>query len=160
MSNGVGAVESNDVFVTRILDRLQIALQPVVDLASGALFAYEALARFPSEPGRPVDEVIAQAHAAGSGPALEAACLRAALARRADLPGDVQLSVNLSPDVVDHPDVASSWDADLDGVIVEVTLGALPKIVFWNSDWFTYTPVFNAERLKFAGRQTSNNFGF
>ncbi|MDP9091648.1 MAG: EAL domain-containing protein [Actinomycetota bacterium] len=121
MSDGLGTAEPSDVAVAMVLDGLQVSLQPVVDLASGAVFAYEALARFPSQAGRPVEDVIAWAHVAGHGPAVEAACLRAALNRRGDLPDAVRLSVNLSPDMVDHPDVASTWDDDLDGVLVEIT---------------------------------------
>lgn len=107
--------------VAGVLDRLEIVLQPIVDLATGAVLAQEALARFGHAPGTPTDLIIKQAHAAGFGYLLEAACLRLALERRPDLPAGVRLTVNLSPDVVHHPRIAECWPADLDGVIVEVT---------------------------------------
>lgn len=110
-----------DVGVADVLAGVEILLQPIVDLATGAVFAQEALARFGHAPAARPDDVIARAHAGGYGYALEAACLRAALARRDDLPHGVLLSVNLSPDVAYHPVVARSWPDDLDGVIVEVT---------------------------------------
>jgi EAL domain-containing protein (putative c-di-GMP-specific phosphodiesterase class I) len=104
-----------------IVDGLDIHLQPIIDTANGAVWAFEALARFASAPLRPVDEAIAAAHLAGYGHALEAACLQAALARRAELPAGVRLALNVSPDVLANPAIVDSWDADLGGVIVEVT---------------------------------------
>lgn len=104
-----------------VLDGLEIHLQPIVDVATGVPLAMEALARFGHAPDMPVDEVIAAAHAAGFGYTLEAACLRAALARRSDVPVNVRLAVNLSPDVLHHPAIARSWGDDMDGLVVEVT---------------------------------------
>ena len=107
--------------VASILDGLEMHLQPIVDVATGAVLATEALARFSHAPGLRADEVIAAAHADGYGYTLEAACLRAALDRRDALPAGVKLAVNVSPDVLHHPIVARRWPPDLDGVIVEVT---------------------------------------
>jgi EAL domain-containing protein (putative c-di-GMP-specific phosphodiesterase class I) len=107
--------------VATIFDGLTMHLQPIVDVATGAVLAAEALARFSHAPGLRADEVIAEAHANGYGYTLEAACLRAALERRDELPDGVKLAVNVSPDVVHHPIVARRWPPDLDGVIVEVT---------------------------------------
>jgi EAL domain-containing protein (putative c-di-GMP-specific phosphodiesterase class I) len=107
--------------IASVIDGLEIHLQPIVELATGGVWAYEALARFRGEPARPVDRAIAAAHLAGFGPALEAACVRAALARRADLPPGAVLALNVSPDVLGSPVVVDSWDSDLTGVIVELT---------------------------------------
>lgn len=101
-------------------DSLQIYVQPIIAVATGAPFAVEALARFPAD-DRSSADIFADAHARGRGAALEAACLRAALATRDQLPTGVQLTVNVSPDVLTHPLVAQCWPQDLDGVIVEVT---------------------------------------
>lgn len=104
-------------------DMLRMVLQPVVDLASGALVGAEALARFPD--GAPTAERFALAHAGGRGADLEAACLRAALRRRDDLPAETWLSVNVSPDALGHPGVRQALSGDLAGVVVEITEAAV-----------------------------------
>lgn len=101
---------------------VDMVLQPIVDVSSGALVAAEALARFPTQPDAPVEETFALAHASGRGPELEAACLRAALRkRRLDVPADILLTVNVSPDALSHPSVQAALECDLTGVVVEVT---------------------------------------
>lgn len=112
---------SPGVDVAAVLAGLHIHLQPIVDLATGTTLGVEALARFRHAPQRPVPQVFADAHAHGYGYLLEAACLRAALARRDELPDGVRLAVNLSPDVLLHPAVGRGWSDDLDGVVIEVT---------------------------------------
>jgi EAL domain-containing protein (putative c-di-GMP-specific phosphodiesterase class I) len=104
-----------------ILADLEIHLQPIIDVSDGAVWAFEALARFPSSPPRPVDEAIEAAHLAGFGHGLELACVRAALARRDQLPENVRIAINVSPDVLANPHAADFWDRDFTGVIVEVT---------------------------------------
>lgn len=108
-----------------VLGSIEIVLQPIVELTTGATHAMEALTRFTHAPKVPAQVVFAQAYANGYGPELEAACLRAALARRADLPPGMRLAVNLSPDVLQDPSLAELWsddrDDDLDGVVIEVT---------------------------------------
>ncbi|MGH8960045.1 MAG: EAL domain-containing protein [Jatrophihabitantaceae bacterium] len=102
-------------------DSIEIHIQPIVDVATGAPAAAEALARFPARnDGSPTD-VFAGAYANGRGVELEAACLRAALAARDRLPDGVLLSVNVSPDVLTHPLVRQCWPTDLNGLIIEVT---------------------------------------
>jgi EAL domain-containing protein (putative c-di-GMP-specific phosphodiesterase class I) len=103
------------------LDLIRIEIQPIIDLATAVPVAVEALARFPGRLRRSPEDIIADAHAAGRGVEVEAACLRAALAVRDRLPAGVLLSVNVSPDVLQHALVEDSWPRDLDGVIIEVT---------------------------------------
>jgi EAL domain-containing protein (putative c-di-GMP-specific phosphodiesterase class I) len=77
----------------------QIALQPIVDLASRQTASYEALARFPAVEGRAKwspDRWFEEATVAGRGPELEAAALRAALTRLPAVPAGLRLSVNVS----------------------------------------------------------------
>lgn len=107
--------------IKQLLRGLEVHLQPVIEVATGRVVAAEALARFTHEPGEGIGEAIARAHADGYGNLLEAACLRAALARRDALPQGVRLTLNVSPDVLVHPVIARSWPDDLAGVVVEVT---------------------------------------
>jgi EAL domain-containing protein (putative c-di-GMP-specific phosphodiesterase class I) len=99
---------------------IEIVLQPIVAIRTGAVVAAEALARFPEWFGWPARRVFPAAHAAGCGADLEAACVRVALERRAELPGSVALAVNVSPDAACHPLVRDALDTDLTGVIVEI----------------------------------------
>jgi EAL domain-containing protein (putative c-di-GMP-specific phosphodiesterase class I) len=101
--------------------RVEMQLQPIVDVRSGALLAVEALARFPHRPGVSTDQVFALARAVGLGPQLEARCLQAALDRRIDIPAHVMLTVNVSPDALAHPDVRAALSGTLAGVVVEIT---------------------------------------
>lgn len=103
---------------------VRIVLQPIVDLATGAVVGAEALARFPNPSGvreMPVAEQFALAHSHGRGSELEAACLREALGRRAHLPAHQWLSANVSPDALGHPAVRDALAGDLDRMVIEIT---------------------------------------
>src|SRR5690242_12402692 len=86
-------------------DRLQMHLQPVIELVSGAVWGLEALARFPGHPQPGPAEWFRAAMIAGWGPALETVALCGALDVLDDLPEDLSLSVNLSPTALLRPDV-------------------------------------------------------
>jgi EAL domain-containing protein (putative c-di-GMP-specific phosphodiesterase class I) len=98
-----------------------IALQPIVNLWSGSIVAAEALARFPTVPDLAPAEVFAQAHRAGTGTALETACVKAALRRRREMPPGVLLCVNLSPDALTDSAVQRILPENLHGVVLELT---------------------------------------
>jgi EAL domain-containing protein (putative c-di-GMP-specific phosphodiesterase class I)/FixJ family two-component response regulator len=85
--------------VRRALEPGAIApvFQPIVDLETGAIDGYEALARFPIEPQRGPDVWFASAAEVGLGQDLEFAAIRAAVERFDDLPRDAYLSLNVSP---------------------------------------------------------------
>jgi EAL domain-containing protein (putative c-di-GMP-specific phosphodiesterase class I) len=101
---------------------VEMVFQPIIDVANGQVVAAEALARFPTQPDAPIEETFALAHASGRGPELEAACLRAALrARITQVPAEVVITLNVSPDALAHPSVQSALTCDLTGVIIEVT---------------------------------------
>ena len=97
------------------------AFQPIVDLGSGEIAGYEALARFPDDPdSRPPNAWFAQAHRCGLGVQLEARAVAAALAARVDAPPG-HLSINLSPAALRADELRHQLPADLRGVVVEIT---------------------------------------
>ena len=78
---------------------MDVALQPIVDLASGEVVGAEALARFTSADGEPIatEECFADAHALGLGDELELAAARLALTAHERLPEGLYLALNASP---------------------------------------------------------------
>jgi diguanylate cyclase (GGDEF)-like protein len=99
---------------------IRSVFQPVVDLASGHLVGYEALARFASSPGRSPQAWFAQAHGCGLGPELDAAAIRAAL-EPVGRPIDTHLALNVSPSALGSEPVAKALPADLTGLVIEIT---------------------------------------
>ena len=95
-----------------------VVVQPIVSVSTGAVLAVEALSRFP---GACSEQVFASATRAGIGPALEATCLRAALRVREQLPPGLLLTVNVSPNALQHVGATELWPDDLSGVVVEIT---------------------------------------
>ncbi|MFN2522014.1 MAG: EAL domain-containing protein [Mycobacteriales bacterium] len=102
------------------LARLQVAVQPVVELASGTVVGHEALSRFG---GRvPTDRWFKAASVHGLGGELERVTLRAAVALLPHLPAQEFLAVNISPAALFDPLVVALLDdVDLQRVVVEIT---------------------------------------
>jgi diguanylate cyclase (GGDEF)-like protein len=94
--------------------------QPVLELATGRVCGYEALARVDARPERRPDQWFAQAHRCGLGAELEALALRAALAI-ADRPAGTFLALNVSPTGLLAPPVQDALPADLSDVVIELT---------------------------------------
>lgn len=118
-------------------DGLSMVVQPIVDVRSGAIHAYEALARFgPDGAGSPL-QWFSLADELGEREALELACLREALELYCRRPRGVALSVNLSAPVLIDSGTLRMLErlGDLSGLIVEITEDAL---------------VHNGERLRAA----------
>jgi diguanylate cyclase (GGDEF)-like protein len=101
-------------------DSLAIVFQPIMDLRTGAIVAYEALARFNSAVQRAPDAWFAQAHRCGLGYELEARAVAAALAVPG-LPPGARLSINLSPSALASEAVAAILPDDLSGTMIEIT---------------------------------------
>jgi EAL domain-containing protein (putative c-di-GMP-specific phosphodiesterase class I) len=103
-------------------DGLAMAVQPIVDVHTGSVHAYEALARFAGSTEGPL-HWFSMAAALGERDALERACLRAALGLFAERPAGVSLSVNLSAPVLLDPLTLEMFDEqrNLEGLIVEIT---------------------------------------
>jgi diguanylate cyclase (GGDEF)-like protein len=101
-------------------DGMRAAFQPVISLATGRLMGYEALARFPELPSRPVPGIFAQAQGSGLGPELEAAAIRAALTPLGRPPG-THLAVNLSPSTLGSSQVQEALPENLEDLVIELT---------------------------------------
>ena len=108
---------------------LSMVVQPIVDIRSNTVHAYEALARFaePRRDGSPL-HWFSLAEELGERSALERACLRQALELFARRPRGTRLSVNLSVGALLDPLTTSMLDETrddgsdgLDGLIVEIT---------------------------------------
>ena len=106
-----------------------MVVQPIVDIRSGTIHAFEALARFgrPREGASPL-HWFSLADQLGERPNLERACLRRALELHARRPSDTSVTVNLSaPVLLEASTIAMLEDAgddqpdDLAGLIVEIT---------------------------------------
>ena len=85
---------------------IQQVFQPIVDLRSGLVAAYEALSRF-KDTARPPNAWFAQAHRCGLGIELELAAARAQLQAPGRPPG-TRLSINLSPSALQSSELESS----------------------------------------------------
>jgi EAL domain-containing protein (putative c-di-GMP-specific phosphodiesterase class I) len=106
--------------VLQVLDdrAVSVALQPIVELATGACVGVEALARFAPHPP---EVLFAQAENAGLRSELEILCLEQALRRLPGLQPDQRLSVNLSPDVACALAEEGSLRVPLHRVVLEIT---------------------------------------
>jgi diguanylate cyclase (GGDEF)-like protein len=96
------------------------AFQPVMELATGRVAGYEALARFAAPFERPPQLWFAQAHRCGLGAVLEARALEVALAA-AERPAGTFLALNVSPAALLSAEVGAALPQELDGIVIELT---------------------------------------
>jgi diguanylate cyclase (GGDEF)-like protein len=94
--------------------------QPVMEVATGRVAGYEALARFEPPHARAPQLWFAQAHRCGLGSALEASAIRAALAVPGR-PAGTFLALNVSPAALLSPEVNQALPFALDDVVIELT---------------------------------------
>lgn len=100
---------------------LDVVLQPVFELATGALYGFEALARFPHSDHAP-DWWFALAHRVGRGVELELLAVRRALELLPLIPDAIRLSINTGPETaVDARFVALLENVDTNRVVLELT---------------------------------------
>ncbi len=110
--------------IAGVLDEgsFSVVLQPIADLRTGRVMGAEALARFPGDPARSSDSWFRDGMAVGLTTRLELACLRRALDHFDDLPDDVLLSVNVSPDTIVAVDLKREIrDAPQHRLMLEIT---------------------------------------
>jgi diguanylate cyclase (GGDEF)-like protein len=102
---------------------LSVAVQPIVAATSGAVHAYEALARFSSRLTSDPLHWFALADELGMRDELELACLAAGLRVLAQRPEGSAFAINLSGTLLLDPRVSAQLDAlpTLDGLILELT---------------------------------------
>jgi EAL domain-containing protein (putative c-di-GMP-specific phosphodiesterase class I) len=127
---GEEAARTREAFARLIAgDGLSMVVQPIVDIRSGSVHAYEALARFaqPGMEGSPL-HWFSVAQQLGQRSELERACLRAGLELLPERPVGTTLSINLSaPVLLEQPTMAMLEQAgarlpdDLGGLIIEIT---------------------------------------
>jgi EAL domain-containing protein (putative c-di-GMP-specific phosphodiesterase class I) len=91
-------------------DGLDVALQPIVDLDTRRVAGAEALARFSAPGGErlPTESTFLEAHALGLGPELELAVIRLALGAEHRLPAGLYLALNVSPQLLDSPELEAT----------------------------------------------------
>ena len=91
--------------------------QPMMEVATGRVAGYEALARFAAPFERPPPLWFAQAHRCGLGAVLEARAIRVALAV-ADRPPGTFLALNVSPAALLSSEVDAALPNDLEGIVM------------------------------------------
>ena len=109
--------------VQAVLDGEQIrpVYQPILDLETGKVVAYEALSRFPGDAARGPDRWFAEAWEVGLGVPLELLAVKTAAAALRQLPSEISLSVNASPPTISTTPFVSCFDGDTERVTVELT---------------------------------------
>jgi EAL domain-containing protein (putative c-di-GMP-specific phosphodiesterase class I) len=109
--------------VLSLLDRpdaVRIVFQPVMDLRTGAVIAYEALSRFDGPVDNPPNVWFEQAHRCGLGYRLEALAFERALAAPGRPPG-TYVTVNLSLSSLASDEIRAVLPERLDDVVIEIT---------------------------------------
>ncbi len=97
------------VAIAELIERDEITMltQPIVDLRSGAIVAYEALARFSLPGDLSTGELFALAERVDMRDELDLACLRRGLALLASRPLGTRLSVNVAAPLLADPRVTA-----------------------------------------------------
>jgi len=103
-------------------DVLHTVFQPIVDLDDGRILGVEALSRFVTKPRRSPETWFAEAAGRGQLARLELAAAEHALHHLQEIPGDVYLSVNTSPETLREPRLAQTLRSiPARRVVVELT---------------------------------------
>ncbi|MGH2696757.1 MAG: EAL domain-containing protein [Actinomycetota bacterium] len=122
-----GEAERRNETVRRIQEALEgrqltVVFQPIFDLERERMVGAEALSRFAGEPRRPPDAWFSEAASLGLGVDLELRAVETALQHLSQLPAEVYVSVNLSPDAVTSGRLLEVLaPAALERAVVEIT---------------------------------------
>ncbi len=108
-----------DVEAVLLNRALRPVFQPICELAGGRVIGFELLTRF--DDGVVPSIRIAQAHQAGLGAELELAALEVGLPATAALPPDAMVSVNLSPSLIERPELHDLLGACPRPLCIELT---------------------------------------
>ena len=95
--------------------------QPIYELETGQVTAFEALSRFPGDPARGPDRWFAEAWDLGLGVPLELMAVRVAARALEEMPPGVGLSVNASPPTISAGGFLDTFGEAADRVTVELT---------------------------------------
>jgi EAL domain-containing protein (putative c-di-GMP-specific phosphodiesterase class I) len=102
-------------------ERITPVYQPIIELASGKVIAYEALSRFPGDPAHTPDRWFDEAWQVGLGLPLELLAVRVIAKSLPEIPDDIGLSINASPPTVSAESFMHCLGTDAHRVTVELT---------------------------------------
>jgi PAS domain S-box-containing protein len=109
--------------IQEVLDNelLDLVYQPIFELDSDRVIAFEALSRFPGDPARGPDRWFAEAWDVGLGVPLELLAVQVAGRALHEIPTGVGLTVNASPPTVFADGFMSCFGQDAGRITVELT---------------------------------------
>jgi PAS domain S-box-containing protein len=103
-------------------DRFSIVYQPIYRLDGSSIAGFECLARFSALPLRPPNEWFSEAAEVGLGIELEMAAIQKGMSALSALPSDVYVAVNVSPEMLLSPQLATVFEGlPLKRIVLELT---------------------------------------
>jgi len=101
--------------------RITPVFQPIVELDTGKVIAFEALSRFPGDPAHSPDRWFADAWAVGLGTELELLAVRMIAKALPEIPPEVGLSINASPPTIAARSFLRNLGCEPHRITVELT---------------------------------------